>query len=105
VFAGFSGGVAHLLGPSGGYLVGFVGAAAVSGWLAQRGWDRSFVKTSLTMAAGNAAIYVIGVPWLAGYVSWERALALGLFPFLAGDVIKLLLAAWLLPTLWDSTKR
>jgi biotin transport system substrate-specific component len=100
VFAGGAGGIAHLAGPTGGYLAGFVLAALVVGWLAERGWDRHPGTTALAMLLGNAAIYALGLPWLAAFVGGERALVLGLYPFLAGDLLKLALAAALLPVGW-----
>jgi biotin transport system substrate-specific component len=100
VFAGGAGGIAHLAGPTGGYLAGFVLAALVVGWLAERGWDRHPGTTALAMLLGSAAIYVPGLPWLAAFVGGERALVLGLYPFLAGDLLKLALAAALLPIGW-----
>jgi biotin transport system substrate-specific component len=100
VFAGGAGGIAHLAGPTGGYLAGFVLAALVVGWLAERGWDRHPGTTALAMLLGSAAIYVPWLPWLAAFVGGERALVLGLYPFLAGDLLKLALAAALLPIGW-----
>jgi biotin transport system substrate-specific component len=100
VFAGGAGGIAHLVGPTGGYLAGFVLAAFVVGRLAERGWDRHPVTTALAMLLGSAAIYASGLPWLAAFVGGERALVLGLYPFLAGDLLKLALAAALLPVGW-----
>ena len=100
VFAGGTGGLVHLLGPSGGYLVGFVAASFVTGLLAERGWDRRAATVFLAMLLGNVLIYAIGLPWLAGFVGRERVIALGLLPFLPGDLLKLLLATVLLPSGW-----
>ena len=100
VFAGGTGGVLHLTGPTGGYLVGFVVAALVTGFLAERGWDRRFWTTIAAMLLGNIAIYAYGLPWLAFFVGAGKALPLGLKPFIAGDIYKLLLAAVLLPSGW-----
>ncbi|HET7645150.1 MAG TPA: biotin transporter BioY [Candidatus Limnocylindria bacterium] len=88
--------------PSLGYVLGFVVAAAVVGWLARRGADRSILATTLTMAAGNLVIYAIGVPYLALAINVElpTAIGLGLTPFLVGDALKILLAAGLLPAAW-----
>ena len=104
VFAAGASGPSYLLGPTGGYLFGFIAAAFVIGWLAERGWDRRVGTTALAMVAGNVAIYLCGICWLAFYVG-ARALALGLFPFLAGDVVKLVLAATLLPLGWGLLSR
>jgi biotin transport system substrate-specific component len=100
VFAGGTAGLARLLGPTGGYLVGFVAAAYVTGLLAERGWDRRVVTTILAMFLGNIAIYAVGVLWLAAFVGIGRALPLGLYPFIPGDLLKLVLAAILLPAGW-----
>jgi len=100
VFAGGTGGLLHLTSPTGGYLVGFVVAALVTGFLAERGWDRRFWTTIAAMLLGNIAIYAYGLPWLALFVGVGKALPLGLKPFIAGDIYKLLLAAVLLPSGW-----
>jgi len=88
--------MAYLLGPTGGYLVGFVAAAFVTGWLVERGWGRHAGRAVLAMLAGNAAIYLGGLSWLSLFAG-RQALALGLLPFLAGDVAKIALGAALLP--------
>ncbi|MGB9890072.1 MAG: biotin transporter BioY [Anaerolineae bacterium] len=100
VFAGGSGGLARLLGPTGGYLVGFVAAAAVTGWLCERGGDRRVLTAVLAMLAGNLVIYLFGLPWLACLVGPERALIMGLWPFIPGDLLKLTLAVLALPSAW-----
>jgi len=100
VFAGGAAGVANLLGPTGGYLLGFVPAAFVTGFLAERGWDRHVLTTWAAMALGSTMIFLCGVPWLAGFIGWEAALPAGLYPFLVGDVIKQVLAALALPGAW-----
>ncbi|MHB8189835.1 MAG: biotin transporter BioY [Ferrimicrobium sp.] len=101
-FAGGSGGVAILTAPTFGYLVGFAFAGTLVGWLAAHGLDRSPITTALTMAAGTIAIYAFGVSVLAFdlHLSLTRAVALGVTPFLIGDLIKLILAAGLLPGTW-----
>ncbi len=100
VFANAKAGPAVLLGPTGGYLIGFVAAAGLVGWLAEKGWDRRFATTLPAMFAGSAVIYAFGLFWLAHIVGAERALAVGLFPFIPGDILKALLAAMLLPAGW-----
>lgn len=94
---------------TGGYLWGFVFAAAVVGWLARRGWDRSFRSSIGAMLLGSIAIYSAGVPWLyhalpptieGTPVTLETALSFGLYPFIIGDTLKLLVAAGLLPLAW-----
>lgn len=100
VFAGGAAGAGALLGPTGGYLLGFVPAAFVTGALAERGWDRRVLTTWAAMALGSATIFLCGLPWLAQFVGWDRVFAMGLAPFLVGDVIKQVLAALALPAAW-----
>ncbi len=94
-------GLAYMAGPTGGYLVGYVAAAAVTGALAGRGWDRRVSTTLLSMLAGTAVIYAFGIGWLGTVVGWDKpVLAWGLTPFLLGDLVKLALAAAVLPAAW-----
>lgn len=93
-------GVAYMLGPTGGYLVGFVVAATVCGWLAQRGWDRSLLRAAAAMAIGHSLIYVFGVSWLSSLIGFDKAIQLGLVPFLASDALKIALGAATLPLVW-----
>lgn len=97
-------GIARLLGPSGGYLVGFVAAAFVTGWLAERGWDRHIWTTALAMLAGNTVIYLFGLPWLARFVPGDSVLKFGLYPFLIGDIAKIVVATLIPPTSWRVLK-
>jgi biotin transport system substrate-specific component len=83
-----------------GYLAGFVVAAFVVGWLADRGWTKDLPHTIGAMVAGEIAIYVFGLLWLARFVPASSVLGLGLFPFLIGDAIKLAVAAAALPAGW-----
>lgn len=92
VFAGGALGIARIVGPTGGYLWGFALAAFVVGLLAERGWGRRMYSAILAMLIGNATIYLLGLPWLARFTGAERVLPLGLYPFLAGDLIKVVLA-------------
>src|SRR5262245_41267804 len=98
VFAGFSSGLLNLA--SGGYIIGFVLAAGVVGWLAERGWDRNTLTTALAMLIANITIYVPGLLWLSTFVGTDKVFAFGLTPFLFGDVLKLVLAAVALPLAW-----
>ncbi|MBW3594467.1 MAG: biotin transporter BioY [Actinobacteria bacterium] len=88
--------------PTGGYLVGWFFAAVLVGWLCEKGWDRSFRSSISAMLLGSIVIYLVGVPWLANAYGLDAATALekGLYPFVVGDVIKLLVAAGLLPAAW-----
>lgn len=87
---------------TGGYLWGFVLAAATVGWLSRRGWDRILSSSISAMFVGEVVIYLVGVPWLmaALHLPLAKALELGLYPFVIGDTLKLLLAAGLLPAAW-----
>jgi len=104
VFAGGDGGWSAVTGATGGYLVGFIIAAAVVGRLAERRQDRNVWSAVPAFLAGNAIIYLIGVPWLynsvAGITTGQAALAAGFTPFIAGDLIKIVLAGLLLPAAW-----
>ena len=101
--------------PSGGYLWGFLVAAILMGWLANRGWDRS-VRSSLgVMLLGTVVIYLVALPWLHLSPTFEAflgrpptleaTLRAGLYPFVVGDVLKMLLAAGLLPAAWRLVRR
>jgi biotin transport system substrate-specific component len=87
-------GIAYMLGTTGGYLVGFAAAAAVVGWLAERGADRHPVKLFGAMVLGDAMIFALGLIWLGAVVGWDKpVLEWGLYPFILGDLVKLALAA------------
>jgi biotin transport system substrate-specific component len=90
-----------------GYVVGFVLAAAVVGWLASRGGDRTALRTAATMTLGTLVIYLVGVPWLAWQldVGIAEAVRLGMRPFLLGDALKIALAAGVLPLAWLGVRR
>jgi biotin transport system substrate-specific component len=105
VFAGGTAGLARLGGPTGGYLVGFVFAAAIVGALAERGWDRRVWTAAVAMLVGEAAIYVCGVAWLARFQLPVSPLDAGLYPFIAGDLYKVVLAALALPAAWRLVRR
>lgn len=99
---------------TGGYLWGFVLSAALVGALSRRGWDRSVRSAIGAMLLGSIAIYAVGVPWLhhalpssidGQPVTLETALSFGLYPFIIGDTLKLLLAAGLLPLAWRALDR
>lgn len=90
-------GVARLIGPTGGYLIGFIPAAFVVGWLAEKGWTRRIWTTALAMLIGCAVYYAVGLPWLACFVPADKVFAVGLYPFIIGDLLKLALAASAVP--------
>jgi biotin transport system substrate-specific component len=99
VFAGAGAGIVHLLGPTGGYLLGFVLAAMLCGKLAELGFDRSFSKTLFAMALGNLVIFLPGLLWLSNFVPAGQVLVFGLIPFIPGAIVKTLAAAWMFPTI------
>ena len=103
-FSGGRAGIAHLVGPTGGYLLGFVASAYVVGSLAQLGWDRKISFTLAAMLLGNLVIYIFGLPWLGRFVGYEKVLPLGLYPFIIGDVLKIAIAAILMPGGWKILK-
>ncbi|MGI9464749.1 MAG: biotin transporter BioY [Aestuariivirgaceae bacterium] len=98
-------GLAYLMGPTGGYLIGFVLAAAVIGYLAERGLDRNAFKMFAAMLIATAVIYIPGLAWLATLIGGEKAIQFGLMPFIWGDLIKAALAAAIFPALWAMMKR
>ena len=102
VFAQASGGSEHLIGATGGYLIGFVISAAVVGYLAEKGWDRRFGSAAGLMLIGTLIVYAVGVPVLAIVtgLTFADALEIGALVFLPWDLAKVLLAAWLLPVAW-----
>ncbi|MDP8957311.1 MAG: biotin transporter BioY [Actinomycetota bacterium] len=108
-FAGGESGVSVLGAASatGGYLWGFVLAATLVGWLARRGWDRSIRSSIGAMFLGEVVIYAVGVPWLMSAVNLplSQGLEKGLYPFVIGDTIKLLIAAGVLPAVWKLIRR
>jgi len=100
VFA-LGGGFAVLIGPTGGYLVGFIPAAYITGLLARKGWDRRIGTTVLLMVLGNIVIYAFGLLWLCCLMGVNKVVpAVGLYPFVVNDLLKIALAAAVLPSGW-----
>jgi biotin transport system substrate-specific component len=99
VFAGGAGGFLYAFGPTGGYLLGFIPAAFVVGYLAERGFDRHVVRTALAMAIGSGIVLVFGALRLSAFTGSASALALGVYPFIIGDLVKIAAAALVLPSL------
>jgi len=100
-------GIPILLGETGGYIVGFIAAAYVTGLLAERGWDRRIKTAILAMALGNIVIYTFGVLWLFCLrfifrvpIGNGSLFLVGVYPFIAGDILKIILAAMILPAGW-----
>ncbi|MFO0995192.1 MAG: biotin transporter BioY [Alphaproteobacteria bacterium] len=120
VFAKWASGPAAIIGPTGGYLVGFIFAAAAVGWLAERGWSRTVLSTIGAMVAGNLVIYACGLSWLTNFFAGPgaahvaatgaetalgAAVVKGLLPFLLGDALKIALAACAMPLAWKLVRR
>jgi biotin transport system substrate-specific component len=101
VFAGPVGGLAPLLGPTAGYLAGFVAAAFITGWLSERGWDRSVPRLFVAMGFGHIVILAAGFAWLAFGMKLgvEKAWLVGIVPFVAASVIKNALGAAFVPAI------
>lgn len=107
IFAGLAGvpwfssggGLQYLLSPTFGYLLGFVFAAYVVGFFAERGWDKKIITLAAALLIGTACIYAFGLLWLSKFVSQEHLLSIGLYPFILGDALKILAAGVLLPSI------
>ena len=102
VYADGAHGWSVITGATGGYLLSYVLVAALTGWLAERRWDRRFSSALGAILSGNVVVYLVGLPWLAAVLgtNLEQTLELGLYPFVPGDALKLYLAAMLLPGAW-----
>lgn len=86
------GGIIYILSPTFGYILGFILAAYLVGALFERGWSKNINSAILVMLIGSALIYIPGLLWLARFVGTSRVLAIGFFPFILGDILKILLA-------------
>lgn len=100
VFSGGASGAAAFVAPSGGYLMSFPLAAAVTGWLCERGWDRHAITMMAAMLLASTVVFACGLAWLARFIPASQLLGAGLLPFLPGDVIKATLAALAFPFVW-----
>ncbi|RWO22545.1 biotin transporter BioY [Mesorhizobium sp.] len=98
-------GIAYMLGSTGGYLAGFVVMAAIVGWAADRGWDRHPVKLFNAMLVAEIIMMAMGFAWLALLIGPEKSWQFGVVPFIVGDLIKVGLAASLVPAVWSLLKR
>jgi biotin transport system substrate-specific component len=99
VFANGAFGLATLIGPTGGYLLGFIPAAYVMGYLGDKGWYKGIVTALLSLIIGHAIVFTTGLLWLTNFASWSNILAIGLVPFLPGAAIKTLVAFILIPVM------
>ncbi|CCV04105.1 BioY protein [Mesorhizobium metallidurans STM 2683] len=98
-------GIAYMLGSTGGYLAGFVVMAAIVGWAADRGWDRHPIKLFNAMLVAEIVMMAMGFAWLALLIGAEKSWQFGVMPFIIGDLIKVALAASLVPAAWSLLKR
>lgn len=112
IFSEASSGWGVILGPTGGYIIGFVFAAALAGWLAQREWDRKPVRAFLAFLAGSVVPFAFGVPWLAAWLGAAgypndlgTVLNSGLWPFIVGGVVKALIGAAIISAAWWAVRR
>lgn len=99
-FQAGAGGLGHLLGPTGGYLVAFPAAAFITGAFAENGWDKRFLAAAAAMFIGSLVIFFIGWAWLSQFMGPAVAFKAGVMPFIVGDIVKVALAAAALPAGW-----
>ncbi|HXD31099.1 MAG TPA: biotin transporter BioY [Pyrinomonadaceae bacterium] len=104
-FYGGGAGIAHLLGPTGGYLVAFPAAAFITGAFAEHGWDRKFFSAAVAMAIGSILMMLSGWAWLSQFMTAGAAFHAGVTKFIAGDIVKIVLAAAALPIGWKLLKK
>ncbi len=104
VFAGGAG-LSYFLGPTGGYLIGFLFAAYLLGMFAEWGWDRRFGSAFLAMMFGSVVVLTLGTIYLAAFTGWKTAWMSGFLPFIGVDVVKSIVAATLLPAGWRILKK
>ena len=112
IYSDASGGWSVLLGPTGGYIIGFIVSAALVGWAAERSWDRGWYKPIITFIGGSLVVFAIGLPWLSVSLGQlglandlQSVLIAGFYPFIIGGLIKAAIAAALLPALWAAAER
>ena len=98
-------GLAYMMGPTGGYLAGFLAAALVVGYLADKGHGRTIVSALLMLLAGVVIIYALGLGWLGSLIGAEKAIAAGLMPFIPAEVLKVALGTAILTAAWKQAKR
>ena len=94
-------GLVYLLGPTGGYLFGFIVASIVVGFLAEKGWDKSIILTFVTLTIGTLSIYFCGVLWLAQLKDFNTAIVFGLLPFITPDILKICLGTCMIRACWE----
>ena len=99
------GGLAYMMGPTGGYLVGFFLSAILLGLLASNGWGKTWQTTAVAMILGVGVIFTIGVSWLAVFVGFEAAIINGFLPFIYADFLKIIIASCAMPAAWSVVDR
>ena len=112
IYSDASSGWSVLVGPTGGYIIGFIASAAIVGWAAERSWDRGWYKPIITFIGGSIVVFAFGLPWLAFSLGQlglpndpQSVLIAGFYPFIIGGLIKAAIAAALLPALWAAAER
>jgi biotin transport system substrate-specific component len=105
VFAGPTAGIGYLMGPTGGFLIGFLAAAIVMGFMAERGWDRSLLRVVVMMSVGHAVIFAFGLAQLSLVMPLSQTWTVGVAPFVAATLVKTALAVALMQAAWSVTRR
>ncbi len=112
IFSDASSGWGVLVGPTGGYLIGFIASAVLTGWLAQRSWDRKIVRSFLAFLAGSVVTFAFGLPWLAAWLGANEypndlnsVLSSGLYPFILGGIIKAVIGAGIITLAWFAVRK
>lgn len=112
IYSDAASGWSVLVGPTGGYIIGFVLSAAIVGWAAERRWDRGGLKAAVTFIGGSLVVFAVGLPWLSYSLGGfglpndlQSTLVAGFYPFIIGGLIKAGIAAALLPAIWKAVER
>lgn len=112
IYSDAASGWSVLVGPTGGYIIGFVLSAAIVGWAAERRWDRGWLKAAVTFIGGSLVVFAVGLPWLSYSLGGfglpndlQSTLVAGFYPFIIGGLIKAGIAAALLPAIWKAVER
>ena len=100
VFAVGHSSISYILGPTGGYLIGFIFAAFLMGWFSENGWDRKKLTVAITAFLSNIIIYIFGLTWLSIFFPLNKILTIGFYPFIIGDILKIFLLIIILPSCW-----
>ncbi len=103
----FSGGIATaaLVGPTAGYIYGFVAAAVLVGFMVEKGWGKTILKSTVAMTLGTAVMFAGGISWLSTLIGFDAALVSGFYPFIAGGIVKIALAVAVLPMAWKLVEK